>query len=145
MLLDYETTSNNNNNNGWIHLDRNLYKTQIDNNFLIPVRNLIDRLISWFYYGKHLQIVKQTRYSQSLNKLIDPTKCNIKSIQELIRYVTADTTEASSSTIGMMSDPLNNHTATTTAPNYYFQKLSQECLKGDILYYGHIFFNYKYY
>lgn len=77
------TYSNDASKNGLVHLDRNLHKTLSGRHFLVPIRNPVDRLISWFHYEKHFQTIKQTRYSRALNELIDASRCGLSTANEV--------------------------------------------------------------
>ena len=105
-----------------IHLDRNLGKTLKENHFLVPVRNPIDRLVSWFYYERFFQIEKKSRFSQNLQTLLDPEKCNLSTMDELVVRASANEEQP-----------------------HDCSKIARECLVGDIPCYGHNFFNYEYY
>ncbi len=132
---------------GLVHLDRNLHNTLSDLHFLVPVRNPVDRLVSWFYYEKHFQTVKQTRYSKALNDLIHPSRCAFTTANELFlgNKTTNDKQNSSSNdSIIMPLSDIIDPVATAISPEYCY-KLSRECLSGALPCYGHNFFNYEYY
>ena len=135
-----------NKSEGLVHLNRNLDKTLTHQHFLIPVRNPVDRLVSWFYYERHFQTVSQTRYSIALHELIDPSRCGFTTANELFLGTKTKqqyTVATSTTSITTSSSSISNLPKEAT-PEYCY-KLSRDCLAGDIPCYGHNFFNYEYY
>ena len=138
--------------NALVHLDRNLERTWSDPHFLVPIRNPVDRLISWFHYERHWQTVKRTRYSTSLYELIDPSRCNFTTVDELFlgRHGDHNNNDDGGAVVAPPPEPSEAHRRyragrpAIATPEYCYQ-LSRDCLSGAIPCYGHNFFNYEYY
>eukprot|EP00531_Pseudo-nitzschia_arenysensis_P018143 CAMPEP_0116145932 /NCGR_PEP_ID=MMETSP0329-20121206/16889_1 /TAXON_ID=697910 /ORGANISM="Pseudo-nitzschia arenysensis, Strain B593" /LENGTH=571 /DNA_ID=CAMNT_0003641635 /DNA_START=233 /DNA_END=1948 /DNA_ORIENTATION=+ len=133
-----------------VHLDRNTQKTLSADHFLVPIRNPVDRLVSWFYYEKHFQTVKKTRYSQALYELIHPSRCGFASANDLFlgksKMIMGEQHETNHSMLkGDSSQPSKSLLPTRNSSAEYCHYLSRECLSGAMPCYGHNFFNYEYY
>ncbi|VEU43945.1 unnamed protein product [Pseudo-nitzschia multistriata] len=143
---------------GLVHLDRNLHKTLTNSHFLVPIRNPIDRLVSWFHYERHFQAVLGKRRSHALHDLVDPHRCNYRTVEELVLGHGGAPGAGTNSSNSHNNSSNSIHKDIRKRGNRFFDdffpsgiaseycsRLARQCLEGSIPCYAHNFFNYEYY
>jgi hypothetical protein len=120
-----------------VHLNRRLPSVSEYNHYLVPLRNLVDRLISWFYY--------ETGYlKQPKEELVRRSRLVTKLMQ---CYQDANS---------LMTDglaPIQRNTTNGRQSQRRAQKNTEEecrelargCLTGEVPCYAHNFYNYEWY
>jgi hypothetical protein len=105
-----------------IHLNRNHKEAKHYNKFLVPVRNPVDRMISWFYYERE--------------NVRDPTKKRQSKRMEQLDKCYPNVTALFSHGL-VPAESINNQTTC--------QRLARSCITGELPCYAHNFFNYEVY
>lgn len=127
-----------------VHLKAGQDKYQHYQQFLVNVRNPIDRLISWYNYELQ-SFDKEPRWQQggaASNNFQNLKNCFPQGIGQIVQE-------------GLLGGPSGgNHTtgqATAISAGgtklsfVECQQLAKDCLKGDIMCFGHNFYNYEVY
>jgi hypothetical protein len=111
-----------------VHLDRNHEYVGHYNHFIIPIRNPLDRLVSWYHYEQYHMDVEETRYGKLLNTLVH--ECGYDTVDKLMTKGLAPT----------KSSGVNIRNKRRSC-----QTIAKDCLVGEYPCFAHNFFNYEYY
>jgi hypothetical protein len=117
--------------NQCIHLNRHHSELRYYNHFLIPVRNPVDRIVSWYNFERYIMNVDRTRYGERLDVL---SRCYDK-VDDLLVHGLDPTTVLPSS---QSSSAEQNVTQVC-------RRVAKDCVTGRYPCYAHNFFNYEYY
>jgi hypothetical protein len=99
--------------------------------FIINVRDPVDRLISWYNYELQ-SFDKEPRWQQggqASENFVNLRDCYPGGIDDIIRG-------------SLLGTERSTH---PTLTNYQCSKLAKQCLKGDVMCFGHNYYNYEVY
>jgi hypothetical protein len=121
-----------------VHLQAGQDKYSQYEQFLVNVRNPIDRLVSWYNYELQ-SFEKEPRWQQggiASDNFRNLKDCFPQGIGQIVQQGLLS---------GITNKKTTNTTITTKLTFLQCRQLAKDCLKGDIMCFGHNFYNYEVY